>query len=76
MAQILINKALSNPQNWREVQKELKQTAALLGISVEELIRQRLEEDKFEDIENLEQIDLRILLDDYFEEPEEGEPEE
>lgn len=76
MAQIIINRALSNPQTWKEVQKELKQEAALRGISVEEFIRQRLKEDKFDEIENLDEIDLRILLDEYFEEPEEGEPEE
>lgn len=67
MAEAIVNKALSNPQDWKEIQKEVIQTALVQGVSIENFVREVLKANGFEDEIDLEALDPRILFDAFFE---------
>lgn len=64
MAERIIIEKVSGTCDWGEIQKELRQEAALLGIPVEQLIREVLEADGYGTIIDLDGVDLTVLLDD------------
>lgn len=55
---------LTGNNDWKEIQKILRQEAELRGMDINELLRETLEEDGFGEQIDLENIDLSILLDD------------
>lgn len=63
VAEQILDRAMSNNFDWKEVQRELKQEAALRGISLEELVKQRLKEDGFGKVINLDEVDLLAIFD-------------
>lgn len=59
--QIVIEKVMGS-LNWQTIQKELRQEAALRRITVEELVKERLKQDGFDQILELDEIDWGEIL--------------
>lgn len=62
MAEAILIDRVSNTDNWDEVCKDLRQEAAILKIPVEELIKQVLKADKYEELIDVDEIDWSGLL--------------
>lgn len=77
MAEAILIEKVSNADNWNEVCRDLRQEAAVRKISVEELIKEVLQSDGYEESIELDSVDWSCLLDDQealiVDEPEESE---
>lgn len=64
MAEAILIEKVSNADNWNEVCRDLRQEAAVRKISVEELIKEVLQSDGYEESIELDGVDWNCLLDD------------
>lgn len=62
MAEAILIDRVSNSANWDEVCKDLRQEAAIRKISVEELIKEILKADGYQDSIDVDDIDWSCLL--------------
>lgn len=63
MAEAILIDRVSNSDNWNEVCKDLRQEAAILKIPVEELIKQILKADKYDESIDVDDIDWTYMID-------------
>jgi hypothetical protein len=63
MAEAILIEKVSNADNWNEVCRDLRQEAAVRKISVEELIKEVLQSDGYEESIELDGVDWTCLLD-------------
>lgn len=62
MAEAILIDRVSNSDNWNEVCKDLRQEAAILKIPVEELIKQILKADKYDESIDVDDIDWTYMI--------------
>lgn len=62
MAEAILIDRVSNADNWSEVCKDLRQEAAIRKIPVEELIKEILKSDGYEDAIDVDDIDWSCLM--------------
>jgi hypothetical protein len=63
MAEAILIDRVSNADNWSEVCKDLQQEAAIRKVPVEELIKEILKADGYEESIDVEGVDWLCLLD-------------
>lgn len=63
MAEAILIEKVSNADNWNEVCRDLRTEAAIRKISVEELIKEVLQSDGYEESIELDGVDWNCLLD-------------
>jgi len=63
MAEAILIDRVSNADNWNEVCRDLQQEAAIRKIPVEELIKEVLKADGYEESIDLEGVNWNCLLD-------------
>ncbi|MEC4815706.1 MAG: hypothetical protein SAK29_20885 [Scytonema sp. PMC 1069.18] len=76
MAEAILIDRVSNADNWNEVCKDLRQEAAIRQITVEELIKEILKADGYEDSIDIDNVDWSCLLNNQEPEIQETEEEE
>ena len=64
LAEQWVTERLTEGQSWSEIKCMLKQEAALLQMPLEQLIREILTEDGFQNEFDLENVDLSVVLED------------
>ncbi|RCJ38688.1 hypothetical protein A6770_39485 [Nostoc minutum NIES-26] len=63
MAEAILIDRVSSADNWNEVKKDLQQEAAILKIPVEELVKQVLKADGYDESIDVEGVDWSCLMD-------------
>lgn len=63
MAEAILIEKVSSSDNWNEVCRDLRQEAAVRKISVDELIKEVLQSDGYEESIELDGVDWTCLLD-------------
>lgn len=63
MAEAILIDRVSSADNWNEVCKDLRQEAAILKIPVEELVKQVLKADGYDESIDVEGVDWSCLMD-------------
>jgi hypothetical protein len=64
MAEQIVIEKVMGALNWQTILGELRQEAALRRVSVEDLVKERLRQDGFDSVLDLDEIDWSEILDD------------